>query len=130
VLAQSERDALRLLRSAAFGFFFLVWAALIAGCGQPPPEGSEQQQGGNTEETTGGTTTASGSEFQGVVDSYAEFYHYANSFSIPESGTYTLRAELEPPDFNRHGDKDGEGRVFTEPVTVEFENVEISPEEG
>jgi hypothetical protein len=61
---------------------------------------------------------------------YAEFYHYANNFSIPESGTYTLRAELEPPDFNRHGDEDGEGRVFTEPVTVEFENVEISTEEG
>jgi len=61
---------------------------------------------------------------------YAEFYHYANNFSIPESGTYTLRAELEPPDFNRHGSEDGEGRVFTEPVVVEFENVEISTEEG
>jgi hypothetical protein len=61
---------------------------------------------------------------------YAEFYHYANNFSIPESGTYTLRAELEPPDFNRHGSEEGEGKVFTEPVTVEFENVEISTEEG
>jgi hypothetical protein len=61
---------------------------------------------------------------------YAEFYHYANNFSIPESGEYTLRAELEPPDFNRHGSEDGEGRVFTEPVTVEFENVEISNEDG
>jgi Fe2+ transport protein len=61
---------------------------------------------------------------------YAEFYHYANNFSIPESGTYTLRAELEPPDFNRHGSEEGEGRIFTAPVTVEFENVEISTEEG
>jgi hypothetical protein len=61
---------------------------------------------------------------------YAEFYHYANNFSIPESGTYTLSAELEPPDFNRHGSEEGEGRVFTEPVTVEFENVGISTEEG
>jgi hypothetical protein len=60
---------------------------------------------------------------------YAEFYHYANNFSIPESGTYTLRAELEPPDFNRHGSEEGEGRVFTEPVTVEFDDVEISTEE-
>lgn len=61
---------------------------------------------------------------------YAEFYHYANNFSIPESGTYTLRAELEPPDFNRHGSKEGEGRVFTEPVTVVFEGVQIDTEEG
>lgn len=61
---------------------------------------------------------------------YTEFYHYANNFSIPESGTYTLRAELEPPDFNRHGSEEGEGRIFTAPVTVEFENVEISTVEG
>jgi hypothetical protein len=61
---------------------------------------------------------------------YAEFYHYANNFSIPDSGSYTLRAELEPPDFNRHGSEDGEGRVFTEPVTVEFEGVKIDTGEG
>ncbi|ABG04142.1 putative periplasmic ligand-binding sensor protein [Rubrobacter xylanophilus DSM 9941] len=61
---------------------------------------------------------------------YAEFYHYANNFSIPESGTYTLRAELEPPDFRRHGEESGEGRVFTEPVVVEFENVRITSEGG
>ncbi|MEW6638745.1 MAG: iron transporter [Actinomycetota bacterium] len=61
---------------------------------------------------------------------YAEFYHYANNFEVPESGTYTLRAELRPPDFRRHGSKDGEGRVFTEPVTVEFESVRIENEGG
>jgi hypothetical protein len=218
---------LRLMCGAPFGFFFVLSAALIAGCGQPPPEGSDQESGKTEEttqeETTGAeTTTAVGSsEFQGVVDSYAvaheeieaeggetgagpyrvgyivepaegwwqgdpenlewrdpspdethhleilpfdpetgllipemegrltvldesgkevdsqplylyyaEFYHYANNFSIPESGTYTLRAELEPPDFNRHGSEEGEGRVFTEPVTVEFEDVEISTEGG
>lgn len=61
---------------------------------------------------------------------WAEFLHYANNFSLPESGTYTLRAELEPPEFRRHGDeKTGEGNVFTEPVTVGFENVEINPGE-
>lgn len=58
-----------------------------------------------------------------------EFYHYANNLGIPESGTYTLRAELDPPAFNRH-EVDGEGKVFTEPVTVEFENVEIDTKEG
>jgi hypothetical protein len=56
-----------------------------------------------------------------------EFYHYANNFSIPRSGTYTLRAELNPPRFNRH-EVDGEGKVFTEPVTVSFENVKIDVE--
>jgi hypothetical protein len=59
---------------------------------------------------------------------HAEFYHYANNFSVPEDGTYTLRAELTPPDFNRHGSESGEGKVFTEAVTVEFENVEITSE--
>ena len=61
---------------------------------------------------------------------YAEFYHYANNFSIPRSGTYTLRAELQPPDFRRHGEESGEGRVFTEPVVVEFEGVRITSEGG
>lgn len=56
---------------------------------------------------------------------YAEFYHYANNFALPESGTYTLRAELRPPDFRRHGDASGKGKKFTKPLTVEFENVEI-----
>lgn len=56
---------------------------------------------------------------------WSEFLHYANNFSIPEGGTYTLRAELSPPDFNRHGSESGKGKVFTEPVTVEFEGVEI-----
>lgn len=57
-----------------------------------------------------------------------EFYHYANNFSVPGSGEYTLEAEIEPPSFLRHGAEDGEGKVFTEPVSVEFENVEITVE--
>ncbi|TCJ15591.1 hypothetical protein E0L93_12245 [Rubrobacter taiwanensis] len=56
---------------------------------------------------------------------YGEFYHYANNFSLPESGTYTLKVDLEPPRFNRHGSEDGEGKVFTQAATVEFEGVEI-----
>jgi hypothetical protein len=59
-----------------------------------------------------------------------EFYHYANNFSLPESGTYTLRAEIAPPTFLRHETEEAEGKVFTEPVTAEFENVQISTEEG
>jgi uncharacterized protein involved in high-affinity Fe2+ transport len=59
-----------------------------------------------------------------------EFYHYANNFGLPGSGTYALRAEIEPPTFLRHGTEEGEGRVLTEPVAVEFESVEIDTEEG
>lgn len=59
---------------------------------------------------------------------YAEFYHYANNFSLPESGSYTLRAELEPPPFRRHGDEDGEGRVYENRAVATFEEVEISTE--
>ena len=61
---------------------------------------------------------------------WGEFYHYANNFSLPESGTYTLRAELNPPGFRRHDAGETEGKVFTEAVTAEFDNVEISIEEG
>lgn len=60
---------------------------------------------------------------------YAEFYHYANNFSLPRSGEYTLQAKIEPPTFLRHGSEDGEGKVYTDPVTVEFEGVEIDTEE-
>lgn len=60
---------------------------------------------------------------------YSKFYHYANNFSLPESGEYTLEAEISPPTFRRHGSEDGEGKVFPEPVTVKFENVEINTEE-
>ena len=59
---------------------------------------------------------------------HAEFYHYAHNFSVPENGTCTPRAKPQPPDFNRHGDEDGGGSVFTEAVTVMFENVEITSE--
>ncbi|MDQ4062953.1 MAG: iron transporter [Actinomycetota bacterium] len=57
-----------------------------------------------------------------------EFYHYANNFSLPESGAYTLKAELNPPSFRRHETEENEGKVFTEAVTTEFDNVEINIE--
>jgi hypothetical protein len=54
--------------------------------------------------------------------------HYANNFSLPESGAYTLRAEMQSPTFLRHETEEKEGRVLTEPIVVEFENVNISTE--
>lgn len=76
-------------------------------------------------------TDGSGTEVESKPLSfyYADFYHYANNFNIPEKGSYTLMAELSPPEFRRHGDADGEGKVFTEPVQVEFDGVEIAPQE-
>jgi Fe2+ transport protein len=56
------------------------------------------------------------------------FYHYANNFSLPQSGPYTLRAEMQPPTFLRHETEVREGRVLTQPISVEFENVEIDTE--
>jgi hypothetical protein len=55
---------------------------------------------------------------------YAEFFHYAENFSIPESGEYTLRATVETPGFRRHGEE-SEGPALMDDAEVEFENVMI-----
>ncbi|UUZ61141.1 iron transporter [Nocardioides sp. B-3] len=56
---------------------------------------------------------------------YATFFHYATNFSIPEDGTYTLRATLGSPSFLRHGDE-ADGPALAEETTVEFADVELS----
>ncbi|WP_298586276.1 iron transporter [uncultured Kocuria sp.] len=56
----------------------------------------------------------------------AEFFHYANNFSVPDEGDYTLRATLEPPEFTRHGES-LEELTLLEPVTVTFEDVRLEP---
>jgi len=58
---------------------------------------------------------------------YAEFFHYANNFSIPEQGNYTLRARIEPPTFLRHGEQT-DGPALAEGAEVEFEGVELKRE--
>ena len=57
---------------------------------------------------------------------YSGFFHYANNFSIPEPGNYTLRATLEAPQFLRHGEP-GVAPALTTGATVEFTDVEINP---
>lgn len=57
---------------------------------------------------------------------YSTFFHYANNFSIPQAGTYTLRATLGAPSFNRHGEE-AEGPALAEGVTVEFTDVDLGP---
>ncbi|MFC7501447.1 iron transporter, partial [Nocardioides sp. GCM10030258] len=58
---------------------------------------------------------------------YSTFFHYANNFSIPEAGSYTLRVKVEAPTFNRHGDAD-ETPPLAEGVEVEFTDVELGPQ--
>lgn len=58
---------------------------------------------------------------------YSTFFHYANNFSIPEEGTYTLRATLGAPTFNRHGEE-SEDPALAEGTTVEFTGVELATE--
>ncbi len=58
---------------------------------------------------------------------YSTFFHYANNFSIPEPGSYTIRATLGVPSFPRHGEST-EPAPLAEGATVEFENVELGAE--
>ncbi len=64
-----------------------------------------------------------------LVPYYAEFFHYADNFSIPEPGDYRLRATLEPPDLRRHGEE-REAPALADGAEVEFENVRLEPNEG
>ncbi|WPU08609.1 iron transporter [Pseudarthrobacter oxydans] len=56
---------------------------------------------------------------------YSTFYHYANNFTVPEAGTYTVRATLGVPAFNRHGEE-SDTPPLIEGTTVEFKDVELS----
>lgn len=58
---------------------------------------------------------------------YSTFYHYANNFTVPEAGTYTLRATLGVPEFNRHGEE-SETPALAKGTTVEFTDVELTKE--
>lgn len=57
---------------------------------------------------------------------YGEFFHYATNFSIPEPGTYSLRATIGVPTFARHGEE-GDHPAMNEGTTVTFEGVELDP---
>lgn len=55
---------------------------------------------------------------------YSTFFHYADNVSVPEKGTYSLRATLGAPDFLRHGEEN-QRPPLTEGTTVTFEEVEL-----
>ena len=50
-------------------------------------------------------------------------YHYGRNWEVPSEGVYTLRVRVEPPKFLRHDKKNG--KRYTEPVEVEFQNVNV-----
>ncbi|MGH4024058.1 MAG: iron transporter [Pseudonocardiaceae bacterium] len=57
---------------------------------------------------------------------YAEFFHYANNFSVPQAGKYTLRATLQAPKLMRHGEQ-AQGPALAEGAKVEFRDVQLDP---
>ncbi|HEX2298645.1 MAG TPA: iron transporter [Pseudonocardiaceae bacterium] len=57
---------------------------------------------------------------------YSTFFHYANNFSVPQPGQYTLRATLQPPQLMRHGEQ-ADGPALPDGATVEFPNVQLGP---
>lgn len=56
---------------------------------------------------------------------YSTFYHYANNFTVPDAGNYTLRATVGVPEFNRHGEE-SETPALAKGTTVEFKDVELT----
>ncbi|MBI1299620.1 hypothetical protein GC175_32240 [bacterium] len=50
-------------------------------------------------------------------------YHYGRNWQLPGDGNYTVKVEIDAPEFGRH-DKEN-GKRYAEPVEVVFENVEI-----
>jgi hypothetical protein len=53
-------------------------------------------------------------------------YHYGRNWATSGDGLYRLRVRVEPPRFMRHDQING--RRFTEPVEVEFTDVNVSLE--
>ncbi len=50
-------------------------------------------------------------------------YHYGRNWKIPAKGNYTLKVEIDAPDFARHDKKNG--LRYTKDVEVVFEDVHI-----
>ncbi len=57
---------------------------------------------------------------------YSTFFHYANNFSVPEPGRYTLRATLGAPQLLRHGEQ-SQGAPLAQGTQVQFTNVQLGP---
>jgi len=54
-------------------------------------------------------------------------YHYGRNWQVPGEGEYRIRVRIDPPTFMRHDHENG--RRYREAVEVEFEGVEIEPDQ-
>lgn len=50
-------------------------------------------------------------------------YHYGSNLELPESGEYDLHVRVEPPEFGRHDEQNGDR--YGETVEVTFEAVDV-----
>jgi uncharacterized protein involved in high-affinity Fe2+ transport len=50
-------------------------------------------------------------------------YHYGRNWKIPGDGKYTIKVEIEAPDFPRHDKKNG--KRFVDAVEVTFKDVQL-----
>ena len=50
-------------------------------------------------------------------------YHYGRNWHVPNEGPYTLRVRVEVPGFPRHDRTNG--KLFDQPVEVEFSNIKL-----
>jgi hypothetical protein len=77
----------------------------------------------------GGSTTSGDWTVNYIVEAAEPWFeqHGHHRHAFPDAGTYTLRATLGAPGFNRHGEET-EGPALAEGVTVEFPDVELGPQ--
>ncbi|MCW8382612.1 hypothetical protein [Streptomyces justiciae] len=66
-------------------------------------------------------------QVQDLNSCHAETFHYADNFSVPTGGTYTLRATLQRPTFLRRGASDKKP-TLSEAATITLANVELKNE--
>ena len=55
-------------------------------------------------------------------------YHYGSNLELPESGTYDLHVTVEPPEFGRHDEQNGDR--YGETAEVTFEDVDVETGQG
>ncbi len=55
-------------------------------------------------------------------------YHYGRNWKVPGDGSYTLRVQIDPPQFMRHDEVNG--KRFTETISVEFRDVRAKTGQG
>lgn len=55
-------------------------------------------------------------------------YHYGTNIEVPGSGSYDLHVEVEPPQFHRHDEQNGDR--YGETVEVTFDGIDVETGQG